>query len=225
MLSPDEQMRRQSFRRPLSAHNFLLQRILLRQALAQYVGSEPHQLEFAAGPLGKPILMHPVSKGLCFSLSHVGALAVLAIARGHGLGVDVEAWTRADAAMRISAHFFSHAERAQLGRSDAASYDALKLWALKESAVKAIGGTIWDGLSKTAFSIEAKEIRWLSLPPTGDKDNWAMMLGRVCSTHVISVALNAPQAGRQFYKWRSFTLGNEKSSGNDVELLRTSEKS
>ena len=61
----------------------------LRSVLARYLGGAPAAIELGLGERGKPHLAEPGST-LRFNLSHSGELALIAVAAGREVGVDVQ---------------------------------------------------------------------------------------------------------------------------------------
>jgi 4'-phosphopantetheinyl transferase len=61
----------------------------LRLILGRYLGEDPETIELRRGERGKPALADPAAK-LRFNLSHSGGLALIAVADGLELGIDVE---------------------------------------------------------------------------------------------------------------------------------------
>jgi 4'-phosphopantetheinyl transferase len=61
----------------------------LRCVLARYLDEDPAAIEFRVGEHGKPALADPAT-ALRFNLSHSGDLALIAVAEGREVGVDVE---------------------------------------------------------------------------------------------------------------------------------------
>jgi 4'-phosphopantetheinyl transferase len=61
----------------------------LRGVLGRYLRQDPAGIELRTGSLGKPMLAEK-GESLRFNLSHSGDLALVAIARGREVGVDVE---------------------------------------------------------------------------------------------------------------------------------------
>lgn len=75
--------------RPESAARWAGSRWALRTVLARYLDEEPAAIALGVSELGKPRLDgNPVR--LEFNLSHSGALALIAVASGREVGVDVE---------------------------------------------------------------------------------------------------------------------------------------
>lgn len=80
--------------------------------------------------------------GTSFNASHSDGLAVVAVARGRRIGVDIELVRHLDDAMDVAAGQFTEREIGWLRASPQSSYSEafLALWTRKESYVKAVGG-------------------------------------------------------------------------------------
>ena len=89
-LRPDERARADRFRAERDRARFIASHAALRVILGAYAGARPEELAFEAGERGKPGLKHPAGTGIEFNLSHSGGWAVVAVARGRRVGVDVE---------------------------------------------------------------------------------------------------------------------------------------
>lgn len=91
VLSSEECARASRFRFDLDRRRWVAARVLLRNVLAHYLGVEPAGLELGATEEGRPVVRWPHdSAWLCFSVSHAGEVALVAVARGQRVGVDVE---------------------------------------------------------------------------------------------------------------------------------------
>jgi len=97
-LSAAERERAARFLRDEDRLRWTAARATLRALLALYVGADPRELCFAEGAHGKPAL---AARGdvraseLRFNLSHSGDVALVAVAHGREVGVDVELPRRA----------------------------------------------------------------------------------------------------------------------------------
>jgi 4'-phosphopantetheinyl transferase len=90
-LSDSERVQAAKFRFERDRARYLRSHIVLRQLLSWYLHCEADQLRFVIGSRGKPSVWQadgdsPVS----FSLSHSADLALIAVARGGKVGIDVE---------------------------------------------------------------------------------------------------------------------------------------
>ncbi len=110
VLAPEELGRAAAFRDAGARARFVAGRVLLRLALGRRLGLDPRALAVEVLPGGRPVLP---PRDLDFSLSHAGALVLLAVLAGAGgVGVDVERIRPLPAAERIARTHFPPAERA-----------------------------------------------------------------------------------------------------------------
>ena len=94
LLDAEEQARAARFVRDEDRARWIAARSALRALLGAYAGVDPRALRFAEGPHGKPALAGG-DDGLRFNLSHSADTALIAVARGREVGVDVELPRRA----------------------------------------------------------------------------------------------------------------------------------
>jgi 4'-phosphopantetheinyl transferase len=146
LLDPLERARAGRFRFERDRRRFIAARGRLRQVLSRYSGGRPEALRFRYGPHGKPELEpEDRSDSLRFNLSHAHELALLAVARGRDVGVDLEWSGREVEALELAERFFSRAEARALWRLPeprrAAAF--FRCWTRKEAYIKARG----EGLS------------------------------------------------------------------------------
>ena len=119
--------------------------LLLRRALADCAPAQPWPPEIRLGEYGKPAWN---VEGLYFNLSHSSELAACVIAdRPVGLDVQEPCVYREALAKR----FFTPEEQALLAVSNERDQDFGRIWAMKESYLKALG----KGLSRplSSFSV------------------------------------------------------------------------
>jgi len=111
----------------------------LRRILGGYLQRPPEKVCFAANRFGKPELANEERSSLHFNLSHTRRIAVLAVAQGQPVGVDVED-VRPIEPEAAAAHF-SAAELSDLGtlHGDAWLAGFYRCWTRKEAILKAEG--------------------------------------------------------------------------------------
>lgn len=141
-LSADERGRAERFVFEVHRRRFTAARGLLREVLGGELGTPPAAVRFDYGPRGKPALAYDLETELRFNVSHAQERAILAIARGLELGVDIEAVRQSIDHAAIAKRFFSPKERdALLALPEAARADAFfTIWTRKEAYVKLLGG-------------------------------------------------------------------------------------
>ena len=130
MLSEDERVRAA---RLASAPRWVVARAALRIVLAGHLGTHPSDVEFTAGPHGKPEILGSAPR---FNLSHSGDLAVIALTPDAEVGIDVERTSRRSSAIERT---LTEGERASLNRADRHT-QLLQIWCRKEALAKAGGG-------------------------------------------------------------------------------------
>ena len=127
---------------------YLTSHAVLRLLLGEYLKVEPRTIAIKPGPWGKPL---PIAEtGLHFSLSRSKDRAVLAFARNHQLGIDIEALRVVEEANDIVNSQFSECEKLEYSNlAPAERADAfIAAWTRKEAYVKATG----KGLGVTALN-------------------------------------------------------------------------
>jgi 4'-phosphopantetheinyl transferase len=152
LLSHDEQTRAARFAFDRDRHRFILSHGLLRAILARYVGRAATQIEFAAGAHGKPALsgQSSTAQDIQFSLSHSGAYAVVAVATGRAVGVDVEVRRPDVDACKLAERFFAagEAQRIIQVQGDAQQRLFYRYWTAKEAYLKGRGVGLSLGLDR-----------------------------------------------------------------------------
>ena len=152
-LSESELERSQRFRFARDRRGFIVTRAALRQILADYLGCSPRSIRFSANTFGKPVLATDTDRPqLEFNVSHSGEFALVAIANGRCVGVDVEQVNPVIPFEEIAVHVLSSRELAVLGGLPAQTRLSafVACWTRKEAYAKACG----HGLSVPPDRIE-----------------------------------------------------------------------
>lgn len=150
LLSADEKMRADGFRFEKDRRRFIAVRGALRRILASYSATPPERLEFQTGTYGKPSLLAP-AMGIEFNVSHSGGYALIGVTSGIGCGVDLERGRANINETAIAERFFCAREVEWLSRTERGF---LRLWALKEAIIKAVG----HGLSIPLSDVDVTDI-------------------------------------------------------------------
>lgn len=153
LLAEDETARATRFRVSTDRDRFIVAHALLRRVLARYLETDAARLLFGQADFGKPFLINYPE--LCFSLSHSGEFALVALARRE-VGVDIERVDRQIEIDGVAASAFSVLELAELRTMVPAERRAafFRLWTRKEAYVKARG----EGLRRSthSFSVSSR---------------------------------------------------------------------
>ena len=138
--SRDERDRAARFADPAVGARWLAAHHLVRTVLAERLGEDAAAVEFSTGPHGKPAV-----RGVEFSLSHAGNIAVVAVS-SCPVGVDVEVPRRISRPAGV-------ARRLGLAPDTPAS-TLLRAWARTEALLKATGdgasGGLWHAEQRLA---------------------------------------------------------------------------
>jgi len=168
VLSDEEKRRADSFRLDPLAHDFLLAHAALRTVLGECLGISPGLVQFssqlegyAGGSTAKPKLIAVHGSGdpdLRFNLSHTHGAALIGVAIGRELGIDIE-WQRPMndleglACSVMSAEELTQWQALDSGDRPAAFYH---LWTRKESYLKAIGQGLYHDLQAVTVPVSPR---------------------------------------------------------------------
>lgn len=156
ILDDGEISRMERFRFPEHRNLFLVSHLLVRRALSHYSDTPPGVWRFANDENGKPGV-DPVAGALplSFNLAHTEGLAVVGVAAGIDIGVDVERTDRPVDAERLSRRFFSTEETAMLKHLPPGRLDEQfpRYWTLKEAYIKALGLGLSQPLDSFTFRL------------------------------------------------------------------------
>jgi 4'-phosphopantetheinyl transferase len=165
-LNHGEREREARLLRPGGRKRFVAARGVLREELAERLGLAPAAVPIVPGRNGKPQLDPAAAHvDLRFNLSHSGDWALIALADGREVGVDIEQHSKRRDLDGLARRVLSDAELADW--AGAATDDAREelffaLWTRKEAYAKGIG----EGLGVV--------MRDLTLEPAGDPGRWSV---------------------------------------------------
>ena len=122
---------------------FVAAHYFLRQVLSQYIDTRPEEIRFCLLPRGKPQVAD--NQHIRFNLSHTRDLAVVAVAHGREVGVDVEGLRNNLDILGLARRYFSPVEMkwVESAPPEKRAEAFFTCWTGKEAFVKARG----DGLS------------------------------------------------------------------------------
>ncbi|HEX2227214.1 MAG TPA: 4'-phosphopantetheinyl transferase superfamily protein [Candidatus Binatia bacterium] len=151
LLSPDERQRAKQFRFDQDRKLYTAAHAAMRSLLARYLRLPGGEIHLVSGAQGKPVIARPIGSRLQFNLSHSHELALLAVAPGRAVGVDVEL-IRDFEFREVAESFFTAKEVANISAlPHAVQREAFyKCWTSKEAFLKAKG----TGLSGKLDEVE-----------------------------------------------------------------------
>jgi 4'-phosphopantetheinyl transferase len=141
-LSKSEKERASQFQFTDAQRRFVVARAAMRAILGGYLAVRSERVELVGDDREKPRLADIHAAGdLCFNLAHSGELALLAVARGVEVGVDVERQRPIDRVEQIARRYFHPREAVEIMAEPADERAAafLRCWTGKEAVLKAIG--------------------------------------------------------------------------------------
>ncbi|MDP4002328.1 4'-phosphopantetheinyl transferase superfamily protein [Methylobacterium sp. NEAU K] len=193
ILDPSERDRAGRFLRPADRARYLASHAALRLILGEETGTAPVGIRLAAGMSGKPALACAASEPVEFNLSHSGRRALIGIARGAAVGVDVEAIRPLPDALRIARAHFAADEAAGLAALPPRAIEAafFSLWTRKEAVVKALGTGLALPLDRFSVSLPPLPARLLRMAEPGP---WTLADIEAGPGHAATLALRAPDA-------------------------------
>lgn len=152
ILSADEEERVRRYRFAADRRHFTARRCALRQIIGAALGLAPEAIAFRTGAWGKPEV---ASGDVGFSLTHAGDHAMIAVARGQPVGVDLERRRPWEDVQGLLPVVCSPAEQELLKQALAPADLFARLWVWKEAALKASG----DGFSRDPRTLDALDAR------------------------------------------------------------------
>ncbi|MGO4711417.1 4'-phosphopantetheinyl transferase family protein [Bradyrhizobium sp. 2TAF24] len=202
-LQPDEQIRLERFRKQRDRALFVVGRSLLRYGLRELFGIPAAAI--GAGPHGKPML-RDADADIDFNLAHSAHLVVAAFARGARVGIDVERLDGDSGVIEAASRHFAAEERKILTDVDTATLADcfLRIWTLKEAAVKATGLGLQTRLDGFAIALDPPRLV-RAAPQFGDTSRWHFE-ERQWETARIALAVQQRHASRPDVSFRPVAL-------------------
>ncbi len=142
IFSADERQRAARFTFPLHRDRYLACRLALRHLLSHQLDVDPGNVRIRIEAIGKPAIDEAWhASNLTFNLAHCEGTAIIVLARGTRLGVDLEDETREIEIEEVGETVFSKAECLQLGKVPRSHRTTLffQCWTAREAYLKCIG--------------------------------------------------------------------------------------
>ena len=154
VLSLDETDRAHRYFFDRDRRRFIIGRAVLRLILAGYLGTEAEQVKINYGKHGKPSLAEP-NAGVRFNVSHSQEIALIAVAHGREVGVDVEFVRQLTDQEQLLTWNFSSCEVAAYRQLPCQQQQAAFFagWTRKEAYLKARGEGLSIPLDSFAVSL------------------------------------------------------------------------
>jgi len=199
-LSADESQRAARFHFPEDRDRYIVAHGSLRNILSGYLDCKPNQLAFSTNKYGKPALER---YHLEFNLSHSGDFALVAVAKDHKVGVDVER-IRSDMEFEsIARRFFSPSEVSEVLALPLKQRDLgfFNCWTRKEAYIKAQGLGLSLPLDSFDVSLTPNEPATLraTRPDSQEAARWTLSSPEVESNYRAAVAVE--MQGVEFRLW------------------------
>lgn len=172
LLDAEEQARASRFRFPELQVRFRQSHAFLRRVLGEVLGEDPKSFRFVASERGRPSLP---GSAWDFNLSHSGAWAALAVAKGAQVGIDVEVRRELRDMLEVSKLVFTPTEHATVAQAqgEARALAFFRGWTRKEALLKASGLGISEHLQTTQVTLsEAALVERVPAPMAGT--SWSL---------------------------------------------------
>jgi 4'-phosphopantetheinyl transferase len=206
ILDEDERERAAKFRVEGARERFIVSHGAMRMILGGYTGAAPEQIVYCEEANRKPALLSPAGE-VRFNLTHAEGIALLAVARGLEVGIDVERVRPLRDDLGLAERFFAPEEVADLrSLSDPGEREAafFRCWTRKEAVLKATGDGLRFPLSAFAVTLLPGE------PAAVRRDARASGVGTVWTLHafdpapgyVAALAYTGEQRPIRFRDWK-----------------------
>jgi 4'-phosphopantetheinyl transferase len=171
-LSHDELARAERFHSDLHRARYIVGRAALRRVLADRLGCSPAAIRFSYGTNGKPMLE---GGRIEFSLAHSEGDAVIALADGAAIGVDIELLRPIPDVESLARLVFSDSERRELELASDPVWAFLNGWTRKEAYVKALGLGLTAPLTEITVSLSGSAALFSTGLPDQSVSNWRLL--------------------------------------------------
>jgi len=187
-LSPAEHVRAARFGREHLRRRYVIGRASLRRALGEALSLSPAAVPIVRGERGRPKLD---GIGVDFNISHTDKVALIGIARGARIGVDIERADREVNADGLARKFLTPAERATLAPLAAAERRKrfLRYWTCKEAMSKATGEGLSAPFRDLSLDLDGSRITLVMGVAPYEPSHWRLHQGALPSEYIATVAL------------------------------------
>lgn len=208
LLSSPEHEQAARFHFAHDQRRFIIRRAVLRQLLAACMGTIPLNVRFELGSRGKPVVAGESGVGgLRFNCSHSADWALIALARGIELGVDLEQHRPLTEAEDIAKNYFSAVEISELAGLPPALKTAgfYNGWSRKEAFIKAVGRGLSYPLNR--FTVSLSPDKPAALLAVADDHaalkKWSMVSLEVIPDFSAALVFEGKASALKFFTWKS----------------------
>jgi 4'-phosphopantetheinyl transferase len=200
-LSAPERDQAARFRFESDRRRYIIAHGALRSILSLYLNRPAPELEFTAGPNGKPKLApDDAERPLAFNLSHSHEVSLIAVTQGREIGIDVE-WVKENFAFdEVAGRFFTAREVAALKAlpEDLRRKAFYKCWTSKEAFLKAKGTGLSGELDEVQISCTPEK----GVRISGTVPNWTLVELHPPDDYMGALVIEGRQPGLKCYQWQ-----------------------
>ncbi len=202
LLSDPERARAARYLPAPAREQFTITRACLRLLLGRYLGVAPGCVEFGTSDTGKPTLP---GTGLSFNVSHTQGLALIAVAAGLEVGVDVERVRAQPNHLDMATRYFTPGESQRLNALPPTESERafFHVWTRKEAFLKAIGLGLSHGLERFEVSVPPDEpCRLLHIDGNADAAaRWTLLNLEPAAGYVAALAVEGTGYEVEMSSW------------------------
>lgn len=211
VLSSDELTRAAKFKFARERRCYTVSHGALRHILGSYQGVAACQVQFTNGSHGKPTLVTiSAQNGLRFNLSHSRERALVAVARGREIGVDIEYVWREFDWKKLADCFFAPGEVVSLWElsPELRQRAFFTCWSRKEAYAKATGGGLHISLKDFKVSLVPGEPAILLCHRRDPKEvsRWSLEEIPVDSDYAAAIAVEGHNWQLKCWRWPDESL-------------------
>lgn len=216
-LSAEERQRAARFHFDSDRDRFIVAHAGLRDVLSRYLQCEPSELNFSVNEFGKPSLTRSndfsrsttevvTTMEIEFNLSHSGDFALIAIARGRNVGVDVELIREDIELENLARRNFSQRENQELMTLpvEQQTLGFFNCWTRKEAYIKAQGLGLSLPLDSFDVSLAPNEpaILRATRPDAKEASRWSLHSLNVESDYAAALAVEGNALEIRCWDWK-----------------------